>query len=88
LPSIEPRELYAVLVQEHVSDVLTGHRDHQYASPPQPLESALVLAALLGAGKLTDVGQAKVAIAGGRRIVTIELTTPDAHHTASGSASD
>ncbi len=75
MPSRELTELYAVLVEEHVSDVLTGHRDQQYASPPQPLEAALVLAALLGAGKLTDVGQARVAIAGGRRIVTIEPVT-------------
>jgi hypothetical protein len=70
--------LYAVLVEEQVNRELTGHRDQRYLSPPQPLESALALAALLGAGRLSSVGQAKVAIAGGRRTVTI--------HSVEGSA--
>jgi hypothetical protein len=52
---------------------LTGRHDRDYASPPQPRDAALVLAALLlDAGPdLDGDGPWRKAIAGGRRTVRL-----------------
>ncbi len=60
-----------------VSDVfspgLTGRHDRVYVSPPQSLDAALVLAALLldAGGELEGAGPWHRALAGGRRTVRL-----------------
>ena len=68
--------LVIVEVAERFSPGLTGRADRAYASPPQPRERALVLAALLvdAAGPLDGDGPWQRAIAGGRRTVRLRPT--------------
>jgi hypothetical protein len=65
--------LVVVEVAERFSPGLTGRTDRDYASPSQPRERALVLAALLvdAAGPLDGDGPWTRAIAGGRRTVRL-----------------
>jgi hypothetical protein len=66
--------LFVVEVVDRFSPGLTGRHDRNYASPPQPRDAALTLAALLlDAGPdLDGEGPWHKAIAGGRR--TVRLT--------------
>ena len=59
---------------------LTGRPDRDYASPPQPRDAALTLAALLlDAGKdLDGDGPWQRALAGGRRTVRLKMVGPAA----------
>jgi hypothetical protein len=71
------RALYVVRVLESVDERIAGHGGRAYASPAQPLEDALALAGLLldGAVAAADNGEPftrRVAIAGGRRTLTLE----------------
>jgi hypothetical protein len=43
----EENGLVVVDAQEVVNPLLAGHDGHEYTSPPQPLEQALVLVAVL-----------------------------------------
>jgi hypothetical protein len=64
---------YTVEVQDRFAPGLTGRSDRDYASPPQPREDALLLAALLldaGAAPEGD-GPWQRALAGGRRTVRL-----------------
>ncbi|MBI5105362.1 MAG: hypothetical protein HZB46_10360 [Solirubrobacterales bacterium] len=72
---------FTVQVEDRFSPGLTGRHDRTYASPPQPQDDALVLAALLlDAGPdLEGTGPWQKAIAGGRRTVRL-LRAPDAEH--------
>jgi hypothetical protein len=65
--------LFVVEVCDRFSPGLTGRHDRHYASPPQPREDALTLAALLlDAGPdLDGEGPWHKAIAGGRRTVRL-----------------
>jgi hypothetical protein len=69
--------LVVVEVAERFSPGLTGRADRTYASPPQPRERALVLAALLvdAAAPLEGDGPWQRALAGGRR--TVRLSAAD-----------
>ena len=64
---------FAVLVEDRFSPGLTGRQDRAYASPPQPREQALTLAALLldAGGDLDGDGPWQRALAGGRRTVRL-----------------
>ena len=70
--------LFVVEVAERFSPGLTGRTDRDYASPPQPRDHALMLAALLidAAGPLEGDGPWQRAIAGGRRVVRLRSTEP------------
>ena len=65
--------MVVVEVAEQFSPGLTGRSDRSYASPPQPRDRALLLAALLvdAAGPLEGDGPWQRALAGGRRIVRL-----------------
>lgn len=66
--------LFVVEVEERFSPGLTGRSDRSYASPPQPRDDALALAAfLLDAVALPegDDGPWHRAVAGGRRTVRL-----------------
>jgi hypothetical protein len=69
---------FTVRVEDRFSPGLTGRHDRAYASPPQPHDDALTLAALLlDAGQdLDGVGPWQRAIAGGRRTVRL-VPAPD-----------
>jgi len=69
---------FAVEVQDRFSPGLTGRKDRAYASPPQPRDHALTLAALLlDAGRdLEGDGPWQRALAGGRRTVRL-VETPE-----------
>jgi hypothetical protein len=64
---------FTVEVDDRFSPGLTGRHDRAYASPPQPRDEALTLAALLlDAGQdLDGVGPWQRALAGGRRTVRL-----------------
>jgi len=64
---------FSVEVEDRFSPGLTGRHDRSYASPPQPRDDALTLAALLlDAGTdLDGDGPWYRAIAGGRRTVRL-----------------
>jgi hypothetical protein len=68
---------FAVQVQDRFSPGLTGRQDRAYASPPQPRDDALTLAALLldAGGDLHGDGPWHRALAGGRR--TVRLISAD-----------
>ena len=68
--------LVVVKVAERFSPGLTGRMDRSYASPPQPRDRALLLAALLldTAGPLEGDGPWHRAIAGGKRTVRLVAT--------------
>ena len=75
-PSPDP-VLYVVRVTDSLDERTAGHGSRVYTSPAQPREDALALAGLLldGATATADGGQRltrRVAIAGGRRTVTVE----------------
>lgn len=65
--------LFVVEVEDRFSAGLTGRHDRRYASPPQPRDAALTLAALLlDAGPdLDGAGPWQKALAGGRRTVRL-----------------
>jgi hypothetical protein len=69
-----------VEVEDRFSPGLTGRHDRAYASPPQPRDQALTLAALLlDAGPdLDGDGPWRKAIAGGRRTVRIVSVSENA----------
>ena len=69
---------FTVQVDDRFSPGLTGRHDRAYASPPQPRDEALTLAALLlDAGRdLDGVGPWQRALAGGRRTVRL-VPAPD-----------
>ncbi|WP_445148514.1 hypothetical protein [Baekduia sp. Peel2402] len=64
---------FSVRVEDHFSPGLTGRRDREYVSPPQPRDEALTLAALLldFGGELDGDGPWHRAVAGGRRTVRL-----------------
>lgn len=64
---------FTVEVDDRFSPGLTGRHDRAYASPPQPHDTALTLAALLlDAGQdLDGMGPWQRALAGGRRTVRL-----------------
>ncbi len=68
---------FAVHVEDRFTPGLTGRRDRTYASPPQPRDAALTLAALLldAGGDLDGDGPWQRALAGGRR--TVRLVAAD-----------
>ena len=69
---------FAVEVEDHFSPGLTGRKDRAYASPPQPRDLALTLAALLldAGADLEGDGPWQRALAGGRRTVRL-IATPE-----------
>lgn len=68
---------FAVHVEDRFSAGLTGRQDRAYASPPQPRDEALTLAALLldAGADLDGDGPWHRALAGGRR--TVRLVAAD-----------
>jgi hypothetical protein len=70
--------LYVVVVDEHVSGSLTGRASRDYRSPPQTLEAARGLAALLldRGGELHGDGPWRRPLAGGQRRVAIVPAPP------------
>jgi hypothetical protein len=69
---------FKVEVEDRFSPGLTGRKDRAYASPPQPRDRALTLAALLldSGGDLEGDGPWHRALAGGRRVVRL-VETPE-----------
>lgn len=69
--------LYRVVVEDRVSGTLNGGAAREYRSPPQGLEDARCLAALLlgggGGGELAGDGPWRRPLPGGQRHVTIVL---------------
>lgn len=65
--------LYRVVVDDRVSGPLTGRAERSYRSPPQALEDARLLAALLldRGGALDGDGPWRRPLAGGQRHVTV-----------------
>jgi hypothetical protein len=65
--------LYLVVVEDRVNGPLTGRPARSYRSPPQPLEDAHCLAALLldRGGELEGLGPWRRPLAGGQRHVAI-----------------
>ena len=70
--------LYHVVVDDRVSGSLTGRTERSYRSPPQTLEEARCLAALLldRGGELEGDGPWRRPLAGGQRHVAIVLAPP------------
>ena len=70
--------LYHVVVDDRVSGPLTGRPTRSYRSPPQGLEEARCLAALLldRSGELDGEGPWRRPLAGGQRHVAIVLAAP------------
>ena len=70
--------LYRVVVDDRVTGSLTGRSARSYRSPPQPLEDARCLAALLldRGGDLDGDGPWRRPLAGGQRHVAIVLAPP------------
>jgi hypothetical protein len=64
---------FSVEVEDRFSPVLTGRKNRDYASPAQPRDSALTLAALLldAGADLAGDGPWQRALAGGRRTVKL-----------------
>ena len=67
--------LYVVEVEDRFTAGLTGRQDRTYRSPPQRMEEARTLAALLlDAGETPQgPGPWQRAVAGGRRVVRLEV---------------
>jgi hypothetical protein len=67
--------LFVVRISESCCEPLAQRGPVEYVSPPQPLEAARSLVALL-AGRnhvdAIDVGEYAVPVAGGRRTITLE----------------
>jgi hypothetical protein len=62
-------------VTDSVDERIAGHGGCAYASPPQPLGEAITLAGMLLGGPVAAAGDGwtrVVAIAGGRRTLTLE----------------
>ena len=70
--------LYHVVVDDRVSGPLTGRPTRSYRSPPQPLDDARCLAALLldRGDELDGDGPWRRPLAGGQRHVAIVLAEP------------
>ena len=70
--------LYHVVVEDRVSGPLTGRSARSYRSPPQTLDDARRLAALLldRGGELHGEGPWRRPLAGGQRHVAIVLAPP------------
>jgi hypothetical protein len=79
--------LYVVRAIDSVDERIAGHDGRTYTSPPQPHKAALTLAGLLLGGAIGHVNGGapctqRVAIAGGRRTVTVEPADPRGDRTA------
>lgn len=74
--------LYHVVVDDRVSGPLTGRPAREYRSPPQSLEDARCLAALLldRGGELVGEGPWRRPLAGGQRHVAIVLASDGPIH--------
>jgi hypothetical protein len=75
--AIERRDpqLFVVRSSDSCCESLAGHAAADYESPPQPFESARALVALLAGRTCLEeivVGEYALAVAGGRRTVTLE----------------
>ena len=70
--------LYVVVVDDRVNGPLTGRPARTYRSPPQSLEDARCLAALLldRGGELEGDGPWRRPLAGGQRHVSVVLAPP------------
>jgi hypothetical protein len=70
--------LYLVVVDDRVSGPLTGRPARTYRSPPQSLDDARCLAALLldRGGELEGDGPWRRPLAGGQRHVSVVLAPP------------
>ena len=70
--------LYHVVVDDRVSGPLTGRPTRSYRSPPQPLDEARCLAAILldRGDELEGDGPWRRPLAGGQRHVEIVLAVP------------
>ena len=70
--------LYIVVVDDRVNGPLTGRPARTYRSPPQSLEDARCLAALLldRGGELEGDGPWRRPLAGGQRHVSVVLAPP------------
>jgi hypothetical protein len=67
--------LFVVRVSESCCEPLADRAAVQYVSPPQPLQAARSLVALMfgrGDGDGIALGEHAVAVAGGRRTITLE----------------
>ena len=68
-------QLFVVRISESCCESLAGHESADYESPPQPFDAARALVGLLaGRSRLEEivVGEYAVAVAGGRRTITLE----------------
>ena len=68
-------QLFVVRSSESCCESLAGHAAADYESPPQPFEAARALVALLAGRTCLEeivVGEYAVAVAGGRRTITLE----------------
>jgi hypothetical protein len=68
-------QLFVVRISESCCEPLAGRDRADYVSPPQPFEAAQALVAFLAGRVRIDevaVGEYAVAVAGGRRTVTLE----------------
>ena len=69
-------QLFVVRTSESCCDSLAGHAAADYESPPQPFEAARALVGLLAGRSCLEeivVGEYAVAVAGGRRTVTLQV---------------
>ncbi|MGO9955240.1 MAG: hypothetical protein ACLP50_04580 [Solirubrobacteraceae bacterium] len=78
---MSPEPLYIVEVHDRCAPQLTGHIGSTYASPPQPVDQARALVALLLGRPALPVDPAtsswKAAIAGGQRHVSLHAAHAD-----------
>jgi hypothetical protein len=69
---------YVVHVVDEVDERLAGHYGCSYTSPPQPADAALELVrALGGCTQRAERGPWQMAVAGGRRTITVVVAHPD-----------
>jgi len=69
---------YVVHIVDVVDDRLAGHRGCSYTSPPQPAPAALELVRALGCcTQPAGEGPWRMAIAGGRRAITVAAAHAD-----------
>jgi hypothetical protein len=79
--------LYVVCVRDAINGELADHNGCAYRSPPQAHDDALALIALLLGGRLRAAPAAPatwtVAVAGGRRTITLTAARPSEHGVSS-----
>ena len=69
---------YVVHVEDEVDERLAGHRGCSYTSLPQPAPAALELVRALSKCRASaGEGSWRMAIAGGRRTITLAAAQPD-----------